>query len=139
MSLRVVEQRAGSVPELGVSEDRRVAAAQAPGVEERCPVDVRHELGDVDVVERSRPVKVGATTVESSNVNRPAFARASSIDTRLRSTSARSCASITRVYSVLELGEERVALVVGEQLGDHARGAAGVGNVHDRRRSGRPV
>ena len=50
--LRVVEQRPRSIAELGVVEDRRVAAAQAPRVEERRPVDVRHELGDVDVVER---------------------------------------------------------------------------------------
>ncbi len=54
-SSRCPSSNSGSrrVTELGVGEDRRVAAAQAPGVEERGPVDVGHEVGDVDVVERA--------------------------------------------------------------------------------------
>ena len=39
--LGVVEQRACGLAEHGVLEDRRVAAAQTPHVEERRPVDVR--------------------------------------------------------------------------------------------------
>ena len=53
--LRVVEQSARRRALLRVVEDGGIAALQLPGLEERRPVDVAREIGEIGPFERARP------------------------------------------------------------------------------------
>ncbi len=52
--LRVLEERARRLADLGVVEDRRIFAGQLPGLEERRPVDIGDELGKRKILEQPR-------------------------------------------------------------------------------------
>ena len=56
--LRVVEDLLRLRPPVGVLEDARVGAAQLPDGEERRPVDVRHDLRQLDVADLARAAEL---------------------------------------------------------------------------------
>ena len=58
--LRVVEERPGGRPLALVLEDLRIAALELPGLEERRPVDVAGEVGEVPALENAGAEEGGA-------------------------------------------------------------------------------
>ena len=53
--MRIVEQSARRRPLCGIVEQRGIAALELPGLEERRPVDVAREVGEIGPFERARP------------------------------------------------------------------------------------
>ncbi len=130
--LCVFEQRAGSFAQRGVVEDRRVATAQTPRMEERCPVEVRHQVADVDRVEAARSREAGSN--DRCSVERVVAGVA---------TGGLEVEPVALDFGPLvglddagvldvELGHEvdPLAGVVGQQLGDHTGRTRGVGDMH---------
>ena len=128
----VVVERLGSVGELGIGEHLGELAANPPGAEERRPVDVGHQLGDVVLVEHLRAderrlgdrgvIEGGVESVGTGDVDRHPVALDGGTGVRLADA----------VVIGGELVEEPGALGVRQQRRDHARGSAGVADVHDR-------
>ena len=129
---RVVVQGTSRLGELGVGQHLGEPRTDAPCAEERRPVDVRHQFGDVVVVENSDPGE--RWRGDRRRIER----RLEPVRSRLfdRDTVTLGVGSLVRLHDTrvvdLQIVEEPGAQVGRHQVRDHAGCAAGIGDVDDR-------
>jgi hypothetical protein len=126
----VGEDLAGLGSLLGIVEDARVDAFQAPGVEEGRPVDVLAEGGEREVVEDADAGELGRGNVFDAPVDR--VCGGAGFGERRRAWRWGAAWALRRLRSRRDAGDEGGFAVVAEQAGGDGDGAAGVEDVDDR-------
>ena len=129
--LAVGEDLAGLFTHHGVIEDVRELAGQVPGLEERAPVDVFGQLGQILVLEGSAANELGP----GRHVGAPVGLLAVGPGIGQRNEVGAFLLAVQVAHAIVfavQVGQEAFALLFGHQGLGHGHGTRGVGHVDDR-------
>ena len=129
--LAVGEDLAGLFAHHGVIEDVRELAGQVPGLEERAPVDVFGQLGQILVLEGSAANEFGP----GRHVGAPVGLLAVGPGIGQRNEVGAFLLPVQVAHAVVfavQVGQEAFALLFGHEGLGHGHGTRGIGHVDDR-------